>query len=252
MAIERAIAMHEGDQIPGFPSVDVLQYLIAPQLDKLREPATELIQDVYAQLEYLANSIVEKIFLRFPSLRPEIMDIIINILQRERDHTREIVEAIIDAEQNYLFVNDSDYKENRTSIVPDADNQPQQPQYDQNGLPIKNQGAAGQQPQNQPPSQAVKPTGVNLFVREIRARIDAVFSISIRTVRETIPKCIGYFLVRMSQEKLSSELHMRINENDSILDALGEPKHIQERRNTLAETIEILKKSLKVLQRDPE
>mmetsp|Transcript_23017 Transcript_23017/g.28562 ORF Transcript_23017/g.28562 Transcript_23017/m.28562 type:complete len:100 (+) Transcript_23017:1088-1387(+) len=30
MSIERAIAMHEGDSIPGFPSVDVLQYLIAP------------------------------------------------------------------------------------------------------------------------------------------------------------------------------------------------------------------------------
>ena len=43
MAIERAIAMHEGDQIPGIPSVDVLQYLIAPQMDKLRDPALELI-----------------------------------------------------------------------------------------------------------------------------------------------------------------------------------------------------------------
>jgi len=30
MSIERAIAMHEGDSIPGFPSVDVLSYLIAP------------------------------------------------------------------------------------------------------------------------------------------------------------------------------------------------------------------------------
>lgn len=28
MAIERAIAMHEGDSIPGFPSVDVFYYLI--------------------------------------------------------------------------------------------------------------------------------------------------------------------------------------------------------------------------------
>jgi len=77
MAIERAIAMHEGDQIPGFPSVDVLNYLIAPKLDQLREPALELIQDVYAQLEILCQTIVEKIFLRFPTLRPEIMDIII-------------------------------------------------------------------------------------------------------------------------------------------------------------------------------
>ena len=43
MSIERAIAMHEGDSIPGFPSVDVLSYLIAPMLDKLRDPALELI-----------------------------------------------------------------------------------------------------------------------------------------------------------------------------------------------------------------
>jgi vacuolar protein sorting-associated protein 1 len=120
MAIEKAIAMHEGDSIPGFPSVDVLNYLIAPKLDALREPAVDLIQDVYAQLEFLAQTIVDKIFMRFPSLKPEIMDIIVNILQRERDHTRELVEQVIDAEQNYLFVNDNDYKENRTSIVPEA------------------------------------------------------------------------------------------------------------------------------------
>ena len=247
MAIERAIAMHEGDQIPGFPSVDVLNYLIAPKLDQLREPALELIQDVYAQLEYLANSIVEKIFLRFPSLRPEIMDIIINILQRERDHARELVEAIIDAEQNYLFVNDRDYKENRTSIVPEDNNQQQnQPQYDQNGVLIK----GGQGQQQQTPQQ--KPSGVNLYVREIRARIDSVFSITVRTVRESIPKIVGYFLVRMSQEKLSSELHMQIQANKSILDALGEPKQIQERRKTLQSIIEVLKNSLKILQRDPE
>jgi vacuolar protein sorting-associated protein 1 len=128
MAIERAIAMHEGDSIPGFPSVDVLAYLLSPQLDKLRDPATELIQDCYAQLEALASSIVERIFMRCPALRPEIMDIICQVLQRERDHTRELVEAVIDSEQNYMFVNDADYKENRTSIVPADDNLP--PQYD--------------------------------------------------------------------------------------------------------------------------
>lgn len=48
MTIERAIAMHEGDSIPGFPSVDVFYYLIQPQLEKLREPAIELLQDVYS------------------------------------------------------------------------------------------------------------------------------------------------------------------------------------------------------------
>jgi hypothetical protein len=86
----------------------------------------------------------------------------------------------------------------------------------------------------------------------MRFRVDAVFKVSIRTVRETIPKLIGYFLVRMSQEKLSSELHMKINENDQILESLGEPKHITERRQTLSQIIQVLKDSLKVLQRDPD
>lgn len=89
-------------------------------------------------------------------------------------------------------------------------------------------------------------------MKEIRARIDAVFKITIRTVRETIPKLIGHFLVRMSQEKLQAELYQKINENESILDSLGEPKHITERRRTLTEIIKTLKESLKVLQRDPD
>jgi hypothetical protein len=49
---------------------------------------------------------------------PEIMDIIIKVLNIEREKTREIVEAIIDSEINYLFTNDQDYKDNRTDIVP--------------------------------------------------------------------------------------------------------------------------------------
>ena len=48
---------------------------------------------------------------------PEIMEIIIRVLSKERDHARDIVEAIVDSEQNYLFTNDRQYKENRSEIV---------------------------------------------------------------------------------------------------------------------------------------
>ena len=48
---------------------------------------------------------------------PDVMEIIIRVLSTERDKSREIVEAIIDSEQNYLFTNDIDYKENRQEIV---------------------------------------------------------------------------------------------------------------------------------------
>lgn len=120
MHIEKAIQMHEGDGLPGFPSVDVFIYLITPQLEKLRDPALELIQDSYAQLEQIAGGIVDKIFQRFPSMIPEIMEIIVKVLAQERDRAREVVEAIIDSEQNYLFTNDHAYKTNRSDIVPQS------------------------------------------------------------------------------------------------------------------------------------
>ena len=75
-------------------------------------------------LEQMAQGIIDRIFSRFPALIPEVMDIIINVLQDEREATRVILESIIDAEQNYLFTNDSDYLTNRTDIVPQAEPQP--------------------------------------------------------------------------------------------------------------------------------
>lgn len=49
--------MHEGDSIPGFPSVDVFIYLLQPKLEKIREPALECLQEVYLYLENLAEGI---------------------------------------------------------------------------------------------------------------------------------------------------------------------------------------------------
>lgn len=47
----------------------------------------------------------------------EMMEIIIRVLSKERERTREVVEAILDSEQEYLFTNDKDYKDNRSEIV---------------------------------------------------------------------------------------------------------------------------------------
>jgi hypothetical protein len=38
--------------------------------------------------------------------------------------------------------------------------------------------------------------GTNAFVQEIRARIDAYFRIVVRNVRDSIPKTVGFFLVK--------------------------------------------------------
>lgn len=59
-------------------------------------------------------------------------------------------------------------------------------------------------------------------------------------------------MVRKSQDALQTDLYMRINNNPNIVEALGEPKQITERRNTLNALKETLDNSIKVLTRDPE
>ena len=59
-------------------------------------------------------------------------------------------------------------------------------------------------------------------------------------------------MVRKSQEILQFELYNQINKNEALIEALGEPKNITERRKAVTEVLNTLKSALKVLQRDPE
>jgi hypothetical protein len=56
-------------------------------------------------------------------------------------------------------------------------------------------------------AQAAHQTKDNNFVNELRVRIDQYFSLVLRTVKDSIPKVIGYFLVRKSQDSLMHELY---------------------------------------------
>ena len=62
--IQKAMIMHEGDSIPGFPSIDAFLYLLQPQLEKLKEPAMEVITFTYGYLEDLALQLLNKLFAR--------------------------------------------------------------------------------------------------------------------------------------------------------------------------------------------
>jgi hypothetical protein len=221
--VETAIQMHEGDGLPGFPSVDVFIYLINPQLERLRDPALELIQDTYINLDQIAQNLVQRIFNRFPGMQGEIMDIVTRTLHAERDKTRVIVEAIIDSEQNYLFTNDMNYRNNRQNVI-----------------------VEGGQGHNAPRDSQ------NVFVQQLRAKIDDYFALVQRNVKDSIPKAIGYFLVRKSQEKLQMELYNQVQNNKALTATLGEPATITEKREFLTTRLTLLRNAMKVLQRDPD
>ena len=93
------------------------------------------------------------------------------VLISERDKTRDIIEQMIDFEQNYLFTNDSDYKDQRADIVPQQNPQPDQqnPNKPQPQNIDQNRGMLPPQNTNIPNSMR---RGGNIYVDEMRKRID--------------------------------------------------------------------------------
>jgi len=63
--------------------------------------------------------------------------------------------------------------------------------------------------------------------------VDSYFNLVVRNIRDTIPKMIGHFLVRNSQENLQYSIYNEIMKSEEMLRELGEPLHIQEERETV-------------------
>lgn len=116
--ISYALTIHEGDSIPGFPSIDAFYYLLKPELEKLNEPISDCLVSVFQYLEMLSNKILEKSFLRFPRIIDDVNDFVTKFLNEERDKAKYIVDSIVDMEINYLFTNDYEYLTNYTTFIP--------------------------------------------------------------------------------------------------------------------------------------
>jgi len=74
--INEALVIHEGDSIPGFPSADAFFYLLKPELEKLQEPISDTLTEVFSYLEMLSTKILEKTFTRFPRLIDDVNEFV--------------------------------------------------------------------------------------------------------------------------------------------------------------------------------
>ena len=225
-SINYALTIHEGDSIPGFPSVDAFYYLLKPKLEKLKEPINETFANVFSYLEMLSSKILERTFSRFPRVIDDIGELVTKFLNEEKDKAKYMVDCIIDMEINYLFTNDYDYMTNYTTFIP------------------KNQEK--NKDSNEPMDSR------SIFIREIRNRIEAYFKLIVRNLRDSIPKSIGYNLVLSIQENMQLHLYDALYKNQEIVEVLNEPEGIKRQRIELTRQIKVMRDAQKVIRRDPE
>lgn len=267
--IDRAIRMHEGDSLPGFPSPDTFEFLALPHLQKIAIPAVECVHNVGGALDLLAQRMAQAVFRRFPALAQCALEMTQNIIQREKDAARIVVEQQVACHVGYLFTNDPIYLTEHGSMEP-MYKQAQQAQraqpveeekkepnaFEKAGQQVKDKSQAaftavkGYVGQNQP-AQRRQQRYSGPFVLEIRKRLDSYFFITVRNARDSVPKAIGYYLVRAVLDKLQFELLNELNKGDKIQELLGEPVHIMEERKQLKAQLDVLSRASGVLSRDP-
>lgn len=97
-------------------------------------------------------------------------------LLEQKDRTQQVIDNLLQAEIAVIFTNDENYLSARNDLLAKSAN-----------------------------------TDANkLFIDEIRDRLDAYFRIVVRALNDSIPKAIGYFLVKQSQEQLQMMLYNEI------------------------------------------
>ena len=78
--IQRAIKNHQGDSIPGFPSIHAFLYLLSPRLQKLKEPALDLLNNIYTELRKLCGELIAEVAKKAPAIMDEMINLTDNFL----------------------------------------------------------------------------------------------------------------------------------------------------------------------------
>jgi len=285
--IRTALRLHMGNSLPGFTSADAFLSLMNPLLQKLKEPALNLLEEVHGIMEQICVHYINETFLRFPMFINEVTDSTLNIMSADKERAKLLLTEIIDANIGYTYTKDPEYiavilpqsekdklekqkeKERKAAedkareeekLKQEAANAPK----DAKGNPVNTPKAAGagkDKEEENAEEEDISNIRVNkdkaqkqmekILIKEMRIRIDTYFRVVVTQLADMIPKLIGHNLVNASIRNLQFSVFKRVSAG-SIFDLLKEPEHIVKKRETLKRILEILRNSRKILLRDPD
>lgn len=280
--IKTALRLHMGNNLPGFTSADAFQSLINPLLQKLKDPAMTLLEEVHAIMEQICVHYINETFMRFPMFISEVTDAALTILSQDKERARLLMSEIIDANIGYMYTKDPEYiacilpssekeklDKQREKEKKAADEKAKEAErarseanlQDQTGKPPQKpqmKEAADDDGQDEIEAQTVKTskdkaqkTMEKVLIKEMRLRIDTYFRVVVTQLADMIPKLIGHNLVNAGINSLQFSVFKKVSAG-SISDMLKEPEHIVKKRDTLKRMLDTLTASRKILLRDPD
>lgn len=186
--IQNAIETYQGDSMPGFQSFDSFLFLITPKLTMLKSPVYEVLEEAKNILETRGNELLDEILKKYPLLLGEIRDTFMKVINKTKMNTQKILDNIIRCEENYLFSNNPEILGSALIKKPITRNM----------------------------------TAREVLANELRFRIDSYYNITVKNMRNTVPKIIGQFLLKKLRDNLEVEILNSLAKKNYCIDGFEE------------------------------
>lgn len=120
--------------------------------------------------KYIIYYKILHLFFSFPAFCNSLVEFVHGELYNEKHEAKKIIKQIMEAEMGYLYTCDENYKNINLEIT----------------KIIK---------ENKKAIQGIDPN----FIEHLKSKIDIYYTLIVKTLRDSIPKAIGFFLIKESQ-----------------------------------------------------
>jgi len=234
--------------------------IIKRQIVRLQDPSLQCVELVFQELRRIAVQCERKEFQRFPNLRAKLYEVVNSFFTDLQAPTLEMIRGLISLELAYINTKHPEFIGGETAVRQNlqADGAQNQKGKAGGGLLDNFFGGGGEDqkinPQAQlrgiPSSLRPSPTLTEREQREvqiIQTLLASYFAIVKKSIADSVPKSIMYFLVNRARERLQNHLVSRLYKDDLFEALLAENENLQKAREKCRQTIELLGKAMQIL-----
>ena len=251
--IIEAIQRSEGSGMVGFPSGEVIYYLLDQKMEELREELESYFENVYNVVSGLFKAIINRYFSRFPKAVTSIEELIISFFDKEFNKTKELTTNLAEMNFTYLYVDElSDQYKNliQNSLLKKSNdiNNNQSNQLDN----TNNFGFKENKDISFFKSAKDKDSYYQGLADYVKSLVDFIYSEMIRSLREYIPKSTGNFFIKSLKRNMRFYLLQFISKNVEFSQEFEEDQEVASKRKYYVESQKKLKKINKDIGMDDQ
>jgi len=261
--IRTAIKNSSGYRPSLFVPESSFECIIKRQIVRLQDPSLQCAELIFQELRRIAVQCERKELQRFPNLRAKLFEVVNSFFAELQAPTVEMIRGLINLELAYINTKHPEFIGGETAVRQNlqADGAATQSGGKQagkagggllenffGGTEAKGDPRAGLR--GIPNSLRPSPTLSDREQREvqiIQTLLSSYFAIVKKSVADSVPKSIMFFLVNSARDKLQNHLVSRLYKDDLFEQLLSENENLAKAREKCRQTIELLGKAMQIL-----